>query len=257
LLSLAAHSPSRLLPHPPQFLHPPPLPRTPVDEAIEKTSEEIEETTPEPTEAEVKAARKKEAKRRAKLLTSSTDFTTTLSSRGIMYISHIPPKMTVSKMKTLLSPHGEVTRIYLEEEDKSKRKRRKKAGGGGGKRYTEGWIEFSLKRDAKAIALGLHMTPMEKRGTHADDLWNVRYLKGFKWDMLTEKVAYERRVRDQKLKIEMINAKKEIKEFERRVEEGEKFEKMESRKRKKGESVVRGREGGGREFKQRKVLQDD
>ena len=248
----------------------------------------------------------------------------------------------MSKLKTLLSQHGVITRVYLEEEDKSKRKRRKKAGGGGGKRYTEGWVEFDDKRHAKTAAEGLHMTNMERKGTHCEDLWTMRYLKGFKWDMLTEKVsargtlvllfmsekheitgsernyrlrtrclrarapglaqndrletigskrsalalltsrcsllagistlftplcshvcvlpqvAYERRVREQKLRIEMVNAKKELKEFEKRVEEGEKFEKMEQRKRKKGQDIVLSGKGEfKREFRQKKVLEDE
>jgi ESF2/ABP1 family protein len=170
----------------------------------------------------------------------------------VVYVGRVPPKLTVSKLKTLLSDHGEVTRVYLEEEDRAKRKRRKRAGGGGGKRYTEGWAEFSSKHHAKAAARGLHMTSMERKGTHSEDLWSLRYLKGFKWDMLTEKVAYERRVREQKLRVEMAGASRQKKEFEARIEEGERFEAME---RRRGKLEM----GGGefkREFRQKKVLED-
>ena len=48
------------------------------------------------------------------------------SSPGVMYIAHIPPKMSASKVKSLLAPLGEVKRVYLEAEDKGVRKRRVK-----------------------------------------------------------------------------------------------------------------------------------
>lgn len=43
--------------------------------------------------------------------------------------------MGPTKVKTLLSDFGEVTRVYLVEEDKTASKRRKKAGGSHGKRF--------------------------------------------------------------------------------------------------------------------------
>lgn len=45
----------------------------------------------------------------------------------------------------------------------------------------------------KQIVNMLHTTPISKK---APDLWCVKYLKGFKWNMLSEKVAYERRVKE-------------------------------------------------------------
>ena len=36
---------------------------------------------------------------------------------------------------------------------------------------------------------------------------DLKYLRGLKWSHLTEKVAYERRVREQKLREEMIEAR--------------------------------------------------
>ena len=81
----------------------------------------------------------------------------------------IPPKMTPTKVKALLSEFGEVTRVYLVEEDASVRKRRKKEfGGSGGKRYIEGWVEFASKRKAKHVAQSLNTTPISihKRNPH-------------------------------------------------------------------------------------------
>lgn len=47
-----------------------------------------------------------------------------------------------------------------------------------------------------------------KRNYYHDDMWNLKYLRKFKWDHLTEKVAYERRVRAQKLRLETMQAKR-------------------------------------------------
>jgi ESF2/ABP1 family protein len=102
-------------------------------------------------------------------LTETEDFNEKLKKRGVVYIARIPPKMTPTKVKALLSEFGEVTRVYLVEEDSSVRKRRKKElGGSGGKRYVEGWVEFASKRKAKHVALSLNNTPISnhKRNPH-------------------------------------------------------------------------------------------
>ncbi len=102
-------------------------------------------------------------------MTETENFNEKLKKRGVLYIARIPPKMTPTKVKALLSEFGEVTRVYLVEEDASVRKRRKKElGGSGGKRYIEGWIEFASKRKAKHIAAALNNTPISnhKRNPH-------------------------------------------------------------------------------------------
>ena len=68
------------------------------------------------------------------------------------------------------------------------------------------------------------------------DLWNLKYLHKFKWSHLTEKVAYERRVREQKLRVEMMQARRENAAYAEMVETGKKLDKIEERKRKRGES---------------------
>lgn len=61
-----------------------------------------------------------------------------------------------------------------------------------------------------AIAESLNNTLIggRKRSYYHDDMWNLKYLRKFKWDHLTEKVAYERRVRSQKLRLETMQAKR-------------------------------------------------
>ncbi|GMH73230.1 hypothetical protein TL16_g06127 [Triparma laevis f. inornata] len=216
---------------------------------------------PSNSDSEASSSLKKKSKKSTKISKSrsaaAAKYASDLNNRAVVYIASLPPKITVSKLKTLISPLCEITRLYLAVEDKSVRKRRKKAGGSNSKRFTEGWIEVPNKRLAKQLAGTLHMTNMEKKGPHSDDLWCLKYLRGFKWSHLTEKVAYERRVREQRLRVEMSKAKREVKEYERKIEEGEKFEQMVKKRKRSGKEV---KEGGGegfkRNFKQKKAFEE-
>jgi ESF2/ABP1 family protein len=98
----------------------------------------------------------------------------------------------------------------------------------------EGWVEFENKGIAKHVALSLNNTPisMQKRNVHYGELWNLKYLHKFKWSHLTEKVAYERRVREQKLRVELMQAKRENATYTQLVETGKKLDKIEERKKK-------------------------
>ncbi len=62
------------------------------------------------------------------------------------------------------------------------------------------------------------------------DLWNRKYfLSIFKWSHLTEKVAYESRVREQKLGVELMHARRENAAHVEMVETGTKVDKIEAR----------------------------
>ena len=90
------------------------------------------------------------------------------------------------------------------------------------------------------------------------DLWNLKYLSGFKWSHLTEKVAYERRVREQKLRIEMLHARKENAAYVQQIEMGQKLDYIEERMKKnnnkgnKGDIKSSENDGGSDEKKKRK-----
>mmetsp|Transcript_3740 Transcript_3740/g.8486 ORF Transcript_3740/g.8486 Transcript_3740/m.8486 type:complete len:291 (+) Transcript_3740:93-965(+) len=184
--------------------------------------------------------KKKKKVRRLKLATTQ-NFNATLQKRGVVYLSRIPPRMGPARVKTLLADFGSISRIYLVEEDKTVRKKRRKAGGSSGKRYTEGWVEFESKKAAKLVGETLNMTKVtnHKGSIHYDDLWNVKYLRGFKWSHLTEKVAYERRVREQKLRVEMMEVRRENAAYVAQVEAGKRLDYIEERRRKRGD-----KEGG-------------
>ena len=119
-----------------------------------------------------KARKSKQQKKVHRLsLKKTEDFNEKLRKRGVIYIARIPPRMTPTKVKSLLGDFGEVTRIYLVEEDPTVRKRRKQnssSGKSGGKRYVEGWIEYASKKIAKHVARSLNNTQISnhKRNPH-------------------------------------------------------------------------------------------
>ena len=57
--------------------------------------------------------------------------------------------------------------------------------------FTEGWVEFKDKKVARSVAAMLNATPIGgKKGTRfRDDVWTMKYLPKFKWDMLTEQIG--------------------------------------------------------------------
>jgi ESF2/ABP1 family protein len=176
------------------------------EEAEQKPREEEEEDEDDEDEEEEKARRIKE-KRRKKLQEENAK----LKKRGVCYLSRVPPHLKPLKLRQILSQHGEILRIYLAPEDPAIRMRRKRAGGNRGKEFTEGWVEFAKKSVAKRVASMLNGEHMggKKRSAHYYDLWNIKYLRKFKWDNLIEEIAYKNAVREQKLAMEISVAKKE------------------------------------------------
>lgn len=70
------------------------------------------------------------------------------------------------------------------------------------------YVPCSCVATAAAESLNNTIIGGKKRNYYHDDIWNLKYLRKFKWDHLTEKVAYERRVRAQKLRLETMQAKR-------------------------------------------------
>lgn len=170
-----------------------------------------------------------------------------LAKRGVIYVSRIPPFMKPNKLRNLLERYGEITRLYLAEEDASVRKRRKANGGNGSKQFVEGWVEFSDRKVAREVSASLNNTRIgeKKRDYYHDDMWNLKYLKGFKWDHLTEKFAYERRVRESKLKAAMMQAKRQNAEFVELLDKDEAYQHVKQRglKRQNEDEQVRHEDG--------------
>jgi ESF2/ABP1 family protein len=203
--------------------------------------------------------------------------------KGVVYMARVPPFMKPHRVKQLLEPYGDIGRIYLAPEDPAIRKRRIAAGGNKKPMFTEGWIEFLNKKDAKFVAATLNNQPMggNKRGFYSSDLWLLKYLKGFKWYHLTEKIgecfsqpcsavprsvakelyrlhrslpylfaAYENRIRAQKLRAELAAAKKEAEQYIEKAELAKSLDAKEAsyadrERKRKQQAAAAGAAGGG------------
>ena len=82
---------------------------------------------------------------------------------------------------------------------------------------------------------GMPFGGRKKEAMIRDHLWNLKYLPKFKWDHLNEKFEYDQKVRDQRLKLELSQAKKQNKffvektEISKRIARREKAEQEESK----------------------------
>ncbi|PFH62372.1 hypothetical protein XA68_13966 [Ophiocordyceps unilateralis] len=166
-----------------------------------------------------------------------------IKKSGVVFISRVPPFMKPAKMRSLLEPYGTINRMFLAPEDSASRKRRLRAGGNKKPLYTEGWVEFVRKKDAKAACelLNAQIIGGKKRSYYHDDIWNLVYLKGFKWHHLTQQIAAENAERTSRMRAEIRKATKENKEFVRNVERAKMLDGIQAKaKKRKGEGEARG-----------------
>jgi len=135
---------------------------------------------------------------------------------GIIYLSSIPIGYNVSRTTGFFSQFGRVGRVFLQPDLKERNKRKDKLA----RNFTEGWIEFISKRVAKEVATNLNMTQVggKKRSKSHDINWNIKYLPGFKWTNLSERLAYEKAVHQQRMRTEISQAKRETDYFRANVE---------------------------------------
>ena len=174
---------------------------------------------------------------------------------GVVYISRVPPFMKPHTLKHYLEEHAPkgLGRIFLTPEEHTRYLQRKKSGGNKKKSFTDGWVEFVSKNDAKAAAAVLNGNIMggKKGNYYHDDLWNLKYLKGFKWSHLTEQIAAENAEREARLREEIRRTRKENKAFVEDIERGKALEGMENKRKDKGSAATTKRPE--REFKQAKA----
>ncbi|KAK1721356.1 RNA recognition domain-containing protein [Colletotrichum acutatum] len=169
-----------------------------------------------------------------------------IKKSGVVYISRIPPFMKPQKLRSLLEPYGKINRIFLAPEDPTAHARRVKAGGNKKKSYTEGWVEFMRKKDAKAVCELLNARTIggKKGSYYHDDIWTLKYLKGFKWRHLTEQITAENAERTSRMRAEISKASKENKEFVRNVERARVLDGIAATREKRGKAAASTTEGG-------------
>ncbi|KAI0134944.1 hypothetical protein F4814DRAFT_399497 [Daldinia grandis] len=150
---------------------------------------------------------------------------------GLIYLSRVPPFMKPAKLRSLLEPYGKINRIFLTPEDPQERSRRIRQGGNKKHMYTDGWVEFVRKEDAKkAVDLLNARTIGGKKNTYyRDDIWSLLYLKGFKWHNLTEQINSEMAERTSRMRAEISKSTKENKEFVRNIERAKMLEGMQTK----------------------------
>lgn len=154
-----------------------------------------------------------------------------IKKSGLIYVSRIPPYMKPTKLRQLLEPYGTINRIFLSPEDPQEHARRVKQGGNKKRMYTDGWIEFVNKKDAKdSVDMLNARTIGGPKGTYyRDDIWSLRYLKGFKWHHLTEQIAHEAAERTSRMRAEISKSTRENKEFVRNIERAKMVEGIEAK----------------------------
>ena len=187
-----------------------------------------------------------------------------IEKTGVCYMSRIPPFMKHTKLRSMLSKYGEIGRIFLNPEDSKIAAKRKKYKRNKRVNYVEGWIEFGDKKVARKVSLLLNNNNMggKKRSYYYDDIWNIKYLPKFKWNHLTEQLAYELKVKEQRMRNDLSQARKESKLYVKNVQKAKAIEAMEARKSSK-KSASTSEEVGGYEpstkktlsVRQRKVIQ--
>ena len=179
---------------------------------------------------------------------TSAAYAAAMEARGVVYISRIPPYMKAAKLRWLLQQmipptrkHGRIGRIFLTPEDASFARKRKKAGGNTGKKFVDGWVEFESKKVARWLAETYNTQPIggPKRSRYVEDLWTLKYLSGFKWNHLTEKIAYEKTIRSTKIREEISQAKKDSEYYLAQVERSNKLEKKGGQQQKRKVSAGR------------------
>ncbi|KEQ59600.1 uncharacterized protein M437DRAFT_56293 [Aureobasidium melanogenum CBS 110374] len=151
---------------------------------------------------------------------------------GVIYISRIPPFMKPATLKHYLSPYGEIGRVFLTPEDPVAQKQRVRNGGNKKKSFTDGWVEFINKKDAKDAAetLNGNIIGGKKGNFYHDDMWNMKYLTGFKWSHLTEQIANENAERAARLRAEVARTRRENKSFVEDIERSKMLEGMRAKK---------------------------
>ena len=132
---------------------------------------------------------------------------------GVIYLSRIPPFMKPQKLRSLLEKYGRLGRIYLVPEDPKIALKRKKYKHNKRINYVEGWVEFMDKKVAKQVCLLLNNQIIggKKTSYYYSDIWCMKYLPKFKWNNLTEQIAYEKKIKEQRQKQQQSLVRKEEK----------------------------------------------
>ncbi|PSN73284.1 hypothetical protein BS50DRAFT_568861 [Corynespora cassiicola Philippines] len=177
---------------------------------------------------------------------------------GVIYLSSVPPFMKPQVLRSLLSPYGNIGRVFLTPESTEHRQKRLKSGGTRRKMFLDGWVEFLSKKDAKFVAENLNAQTMggKKRGRWHDEVWNIRYLSGVKWAHLVEQIQNENAERAARLRMEIAKDTRENKRFLENVERAKMIGGIEAKRKKKLGDAAEDVEDAVKEVEPQKVEKD-
>ena len=147
---------------------------------------------------------------------------------GVIYLARVPPGMAPQNIRQHFQTFGPLNRVYLTPSPHNSSRR---------PLFIDGWIEFLHKSHAKTAVVALNNRPIggKKLGRFHDDLWCCKYLKGFKWSDLTEKLSYANAVREEKIKNERSQARREAQFY---IKQSEKARILTKRAQKKSEKEL-------------------
>ena len=182
--------------------------------------------------------------------------TTKKKKPGVIYLSRLPPYLKPQTLRHLFSIHGPITNLFLTPEPPATYHNRVHIHHGNKKRqYTDGWIEFAHKRHAKACVDALNgrttaeglgaggMGARKKGRWYRDDVWSLKYLKGFTWSDLMQSARGEEREREEKVRVGVQREKKERQAFLTGVQNTKVEETRKRKKRKRDEASGHGDHG--------------
>lgn len=135
--------------------------------------------------------------------------------KGVVYLARIPPLMTARELRQLLTPIGEIGRVWVEEPDvvtKDNTLSNKKKNQMLRKLPKEAWVEFVRAKKAYKAAKLLHCTAIGS-GRFKEDLWTIKYLKDFTWSDLVNQHLHRKKMKEQRLRQNISRAQQEASSF--------------------------------------------
>eukprot|EP00906_Rhabdomonas_costata_P039404 RCo055720 len=118
--------------------------------------------------------------------------------RGIVLVNPMPRGMNPSQLRLQFQIFGDITNMRVN----SRPGRR--WGKWANLVYTQAWVEFRRRRDAKTVAQALNASPIQAslKKAYRDEMWCIKYLKGFTWEDLLEEDVHKKQYQRHSLREE-------------------------------------------------------
>ena len=92
-------------------------------------------------------------------------------------------------------------------------------------------MEFESKRVAKSICSILNNSIIHGKRKHAwyGETWNIKYMKGVKWNDLQGKISMERKIQESKIRMAISESKKKVDKFSKDISREKMLQKLEAK----------------------------